>query len=82
MFYYWLLGAGLPLVLFCLFFCLHRQCKKEFFCLHRQCKKESGPILKKSTSSTSSHCGFCKDLLTLDVEYLSKLLDSLSDFIG
>jgi hypothetical protein len=51
MFYYWLLGAGLPLVLFCLFFCLHRQCKKEFFCLHRQCKKESGPILKESLTS-------------------------------
>jgi hypothetical protein len=34
------LGAGLPLVLFCL-----------FFCLHRQCKKESGPILKESLTS-------------------------------
>jgi hypothetical protein len=51
MFYYWLLGAGLPLVLFCLLFCLHRQCKKEFFCLHRQCKKESGSILKESLTS-------------------------------
>ena len=51
MFYYWLLGAALPLVLFCLFFCLHRQCKKELFCLHHQCKKESGPILKESPTS-------------------------------
>jgi hypothetical protein len=40
MFYYWLLGAGLPLVLFCL-----------FSCLHRQCKKESGPILKEIPTS-------------------------------
>jgi RecJ-like exonuclease len=40
MFSYWLLGAGLPLVLFCL-----------FFCLHRQCQEESGPILKESPTS-------------------------------
>jgi hypothetical protein len=40
MFSYWLLGAGLPLMLFCL-----------FFCLQRQCQEESGPILKESPTS-------------------------------